>query len=1626
MTLVKSRWKSVSAVILAAAGVLMFAGGALGAEVTAPANIVYTAGTNGVASGGDYDVAAPFEGKSLAELFPASGIVAKLNGTTTHSVVDKAVTPVPVVGTWGWEDGSIVPYVVPTTGLEVKLKYTITPVAGGYTGSAGASGGDYGIIGSSDFMLLPVKIKLTAAAGDLEGTVTITGTPTVGQVLTADISGLTSPGAARGLQYQWKADGVNIGSAVSNTFTLTNAQFGKRITVMVTTPNYSGNATKTSVATSAVATDASDATASPAGKTLVVEADYKGGPFSTADLTVHTGDGTDWDLTPTTGNAASCQVIGVVTANAWHGGDNQTVKFLVSGCENATYNGLQDGVLNVAKATITTASVTFMYKKMYDGTTALSLSDFGPAQESDRLVLTFPDADWFELDVDGVSKRPVVYGTTTSADFNITLATTAPVFSDAGVGTRTVTWGSGGTGSKITLIGQTADDYEFTGGANFLLISDIITAQIAADANNAALIGITERVVTVPSSNFSATVVYSGTKTVPFAMGLVFASDKTINVTETSESIVIPQGTIDHVFRAVPSGSNAQFVVGNATSGYIYDEKIVTSGFSAKKTTDNTPATASNYKLKFLAGTGSVTKANIVPTGTTAPVAASAIAALGSANSDGTAFTMTSGLTGLGTITWWYLPEGSSTKTTTRPIEGAYDFGITSITSGVNYNALSLQTERLGSVPSDANQLKDFSSINLTEEPAMVLCSLQVYKVLYTRENTGFKITSGNDPRIYILDSLKAGRFGEWKPWRITYKAPTGSKTVKYEPKGGSWSTDKGVQVGMLTAEIQAGKTPTQIANISKSDAANIIDWVDICGNWEVTVEMVNVNTLATPEGQARRGVRVTSKATMQVVPRTLSDREITVTATLSDKVFDGKEKQDLVLVEVFDGTARLTDGIHFSVLDRPTAVDSGKYTITVEGKNCYMNTKNAEFVIVQQVIRMDMSNPGKDYGFTKVYDGTKAVDTSTYDFAIKFVEDETGKVIGEDLKRGDDFRVSGLAYTDANAGSDKTVTATITLVSNSPVAKNYKLKSGNFSVGKQVIEKAVPTDSMVTVKLGSRSFILPASVPEDAKTGRTLELSWTDPIKSTGAKFTVIYPENWPKGTKDTLPQGTYQISANITEGANTAAIEGLELGVLTIRDPNLPDIVRYSPVGKDTSYYSTKGIKIAVVGANPEGGKGTLSYQWYIVREGESGDSLLRGKTSSELSLNDVVLAATQITYYSVVTYTAPNEQKSASLKSDNITVTVYPKPVSLASALIVPNQSYIYTGTDQIVTSSDFTVTLGDNTLTEGVHFTYKGARNNRLAGEGIIVIKGINAYEDSAVGTFEIAKKQVVVGTDLNVKYSVPFTGAPQTLAVSAISPLTGLGAVSVIIGDTGWSTRTDAGSWPVRIAIAEGMNFEALDTTDNLPQNFRITKAIPDTSMFTFSVTNQPFTGSPVVVAAPVAKGLGLLYSNSATNEVLYNGSATAPTAMGNYTVELSIKGDNNFSSYVLRLGTMAIYDPTISVAEGSREIPNGSAVTEAAVAPVKVTAAGVTFGPNPVNAGSAVSVFWNGSKPVAGKLAVFTEMGRKVETLKVSGTKKIGTWNTAKAPAGTYLVKGVLKDRDGNKVTVNSVVSVGK
>ena len=114
----------------------------------------------------------------------------------------------------------------------------------------------------------PETQETKAANSPATGAPAVTGTAQVGETLTADTSGVAD---ADGLDkasfsYQWQADGADISSATSDTYTLAGSDKGKAVSVKVSFTDDAGNAEMlTSAATAAVEARAnSPATGAPA------------------------------------------------------------------------------------------------------------------------------------------------------------------------------------------------------------------------------------------------------------------------------------------------------------------------------------------------------------------------------------------------------------------------------------------------------------------------------------------------------------------------------------------------------------------------------------------------------------------------------------------------------------------------------------------------------------------------------------------------------------------------------------------------------------------------------------------------------------------------------------------------------------------------------------------------------------------------------------------------------------------------------------------------------------------------------------------------------------------------------------------------------------------------------------------------------------------------------------------------------------------------------------------------------------------------------------------------------------------------------------------------------------------
>ena len=145
------------------------------------------------------------------------------------------------------------------------------------TDIAGASGSTYTLTDSEESKAIKVEVSFTDDAGNDEtlttaatdavaaastpnspatGAPTISGTIQVGETLTADTSGVSDADGLSSVQYeyQWLADDSDISGATSATYTLTDSEESKAITVQVSfTDDADNEETLTSAATDVVA-----------------------------------------------------------------------------------------------------------------------------------------------------------------------------------------------------------------------------------------------------------------------------------------------------------------------------------------------------------------------------------------------------------------------------------------------------------------------------------------------------------------------------------------------------------------------------------------------------------------------------------------------------------------------------------------------------------------------------------------------------------------------------------------------------------------------------------------------------------------------------------------------------------------------------------------------------------------------------------------------------------------------------------------------------------------------------------------------------------------------------------------------------------------------------------------------------------------------------------------------------------------------------------------------------------------------------------------------------------------------------------------------------------------------------
>ena len=770
----------------------------------------------------------------------------------------------------------------------------------------------------------------------------------------------------------------------------------------------------------------------------------------------------------------------------------------------------------------------------------------------------------------------------------------------------------------------------------------------------------------------------------------------------------------------------------------------------------------------------------------------------------------------------------------------------------------------------------------------------------------------------------------------------------------------------------------------------------------------------ATFENSRWKGVR---QQRLVISPKALTNAMLTLQANLPTYSYDGEEKEPGYSVK--DGTASLVLGVDYvaAVGNDPEKVwtnnkNAGTARVFVKGAGNYAATSTAEktFNIGKRTIYVDTTSALNEE-VVKDYDGRAEIDTSKTEVKAVF----RNLVVGDALEYFEDYTVSNARFTGganvSTATTNTVVNATITLTS-SDAAKNYALASAPAFKTSGKINKKTPA-----VADGDTSFTF--TIPTNhlyTGTARGIgAVTFKSPMTLNSATdtLTILYGDT----TDLPIDRGTYAVRARVRAGANSNYESAIvDLGEYVIGNPLVPEIVDSLVKSADVRQGDVYRLTVSATSPNA----GVLSYQWY------RNDTLITGARSATYTVPTTSQGENQ--YYVWVTNTVRDVQVPDSIQSVTATVKVGPPARSLAGAkLDIGDKEYTYNGEAQ--TPDNISVTLGNETLTEGVDYVLELTQNTD-AGRGLVKIKGIENYKDTAVTSFPIARKKLerddFTFIDTRVYNAaaqpvVPFATADQETGAAR----TGLGRATILYNGAA-AVPTDAGYYKISIAFARGVNFEASDSAFVEDSAYVISPKLPTASDLNYTIPeNHVFNGQPRGIGAVTLKG-----EKGGDLTVLYYGLDSLPVEAGTYEVTVEVEGGENYLYNVVSLGSYTIADSTSSVASNDRVIP-GSKGEQAVVAPVAVVAGEFTVGPNPVaKAAGKAGFFWQGKAIASGTLYVFSTSGNVVAKVKVADKgisadrREIGSWNLGSVAEGTYLVKGVLVGKDGGKVKVSSLVGV--
>jgi len=230
---------------------------------------------------------------------------------------------------------------------------------------------------------------------------------------------------------------------------------------------------------------------------------------------------------------------------------------------------------------------------------------------------------------------------------------------------------------------------------------------------------------------------------------------------------------------------------------------------------------------------------------------------------------------------------------------------------------------------------------------------------------------------------------------------------------------------------------------------------------------------------------------------------------------------------------------------------------------------------------------------------------------------------------------------------------------------------------------------------------------------------------------------------------------------------------------------------------------------------------------------------------------------------------------------------------------------------------------------------------------------------------------------------------------------------------------------------EAIQFASVPVVDisGAPVSFRVGASLPLTAtVVPANATNKAITWSVVETGQTGAEISGGSLSASAPGTVVVRAAIPSGAITG-----------VDFERYFFITAEPSEDSAAVSVSSRDRVIPSAVTAGVSAVAPVSRLSAEFAAGPNPVGAlrATPLQFFYSGAAIKSAALYVYDASGNIVKRISVSdkasvgvqSKRHVGSWDLKDkkgrtVSAGTYLLKGAVKTRDGKSEKVSAVVGV--